>query len=120
MNFGMKKQLLLLVGFLGLGLTLVFNFPVFMPTGNKASMPFLNPSQMLFNNDQPLGAQKAEMNREPAMITGMWANINWVGGQGVSDSPRITSMMQSILGPELFVKYYPFLTMLFVGLSAWM
>ena len=120
MNFGFKKQLLLLVLFLGIALVLVFDFPAFMPTGNTASLPFLNPSQMLFDNDNPLGAQKAEMNREPNIMTGMWGNLNWVGGHGVSDSPRISSLTSSVLGPELFVKYYPFLTMMFLGFSAWL
>jgi len=120
MNFGFKKQLLLLVLFLGVGLALVFNFPAFMPAGDNAPMPFFNPSQMLFNNDNPLGAQKAEMNREPGMMTGMWGNLNWVGGEGVSDSPRVGSLTSSVLGPELFVKFYPFLTMVFLGFSAWL
>lgn len=115
MNLGFKKQLLLLVLFLGVALFVVFNYPAFMPTGNNAALPFINPSQMLFNNDGPLGYYNAEQNRVPQSIGGRFGNLYWMGGEGVGESPRISTTMLMILGPELYVKYYPFLALVFLG-----
>lgn len=120
MNFGFKKQLLLLVLVLGGALAIVFNFPAFMPAGDHAVMPLFTPSQMLFNNDNPLGWQNSEQNRLPGMMVGMWGNLNWVGGAGVSEAPSISTLASTILRPELFVKFYPFLSVLFLGFCAWL
>ncbi|MGZ4971291.1 MAG: hypothetical protein ACXWDN_00910, partial [Limisphaerales bacterium] len=120
MNFGFKKQLLLLVIFLGGALAIVFNFPAFMPAGDNAPSPFFNTSQMLFNNDNPLGWQMSEQNRLPGMMSAMWGNLNWVGGAGVSEAPSISTIASTILRPVLFVKYYPFLSVLFLGFCAWL
>lgn len=120
MNLGFKKQLLLLALFLGGALFVVFNTPAFMPTGNTASMPFINPSQMLFDNDAPLGYYKAEQDRVPDTMAGMFGNLYWVGGEGVGESPRISTTALTILGPELYVKYFPFLALCFLGFSVFL
>src|SRR5436190_3465942 len=118
--YGMKKQWVLLLLIVGIALAIVFNLPAFMPEGDNVAAPFINPSQMLFNNDNPLGAQHAGHNRLPSAFFGAWGNLNWVGGEAAGQSPRITSITAAILQPILFVKYYPLLSLLFVAFSAWL
>jgi hypothetical protein len=120
MNLGFKKQLLLLLLVLGGALVIIFNTPAFMPNGNHAALPFFNSSQMLFNNDNPLGAQMAEQNRLPGTIFGLWGNLNWVGGEGVGESPRVSTLTAALLRPEMFTKYFPFLSVMFLGFCAWL
>jgi hypothetical protein len=120
MNFGFKKQLVLLVLFLGGALAVVFDFPAMMPAGDNGPLPFINPTQMLFNNDNPLGAQMAEQNKLPGTIFGQWGNLNWVGGEGVGETPRISTLTATVLRPILFIKYFPFLSLLFVAFCAWL
>jgi hypothetical protein len=120
MNLGFKKQILLLVLFLGVALAVIFCFPAMMPAGDNAPLPFINPTQMLFNNDNPLGAQMAEMNKLPETIFGAWGNLNWVGGEGVGESPRISTLVGTVLRPTLYIKYFPFLSLLFLGFSVWL
>jgi hypothetical protein len=118
MNHGFKKYLLVLLLVLGGGLAVIFNFPAFMPVGNNAALPFLNPSQMLFDNDAPLGYYKAEQNHVPDSMFGTWGNLYWIGGEGVGEAPRVSTTALAILGPELYVKYFPFLSVLFLGFCA--
>ncbi|MDB6057967.1 MAG: hypothetical protein JWO95_1811, partial [Verrucomicrobiales bacterium] len=117
---GFKKQLLLLLLIVAGALVVVFDLPAFMPDGNHASQPLLNPSQMLFNNDNPLGWHKAEYNKLPGTIFGVWANLYWIGTEVIGDSPRLTSLAAAILHPILFVKYYPAISLIFLGFCAWL
>ena len=117
---GFKKQFLLLLLIAAAGLFVVFNLPAFRPDGNHAALPLVNPSQMLFNNDNPLGWQKAEYNRLPGTILGVWDNLYWIGGEVIGDAPRITNMVETILRPVLDVKFFPFLSLVFLAFCAWL
>lgn len=79
-----------------------------------------DPKEVLFANDLPLGAAKAEQNRLPARFTGNWLDSNWIGAEGVSAAPDITSLINTILPPVIVLKLYAPLTMLLLGLSAWL
>ncbi len=72
-----------------------------------------------FNNDSPLGALVAAQSKLPEGLFGMWANLNWLGTEGVI--PVSVSMMAAwLLGPLGYAKFWIPLACTFLGLSAWM
>jgi hypothetical protein len=77
------------------------------------------PHEILFNNDTPLGALKAEQGRLPDRFTGCWHDLAWLGGAGPTATPTLTTFVGTIMARELFLKIYAPLTLLFVGFSAW-
>jgi hypothetical protein len=79
-----------------------------------------DPKQVLFANDVPLGALKAEQSKLPGNFTGNWQDSNWIGGEGVSPAPSITAFLGTIFPPEILLKIYAPLTMLLLGLSVWL
>jgi hypothetical protein len=80
----------------------------------------LDPHQILFANDKPLGALEAECNRLPGRFAGTWSDVNWLGGQGPAASPSISVLLTTLLPPVAFLKIYAPFTLLFLGFSAWL
>jgi hypothetical protein len=80
----------------------------------------LVPHQILFANDVPLGARKAECNTLPGRFTGTWGDLSWLGGEGPAASPSITMFLATLLSPVLYLKVYAPFTLLFLGFSAWL
>jgi hypothetical protein len=80
----------------------------------------LDPHQILFANDAPLGARNAECNRLPGRFTGTWSNLSWLGGENPAASPDITMLLATLVSPVAFLKIYAPLTLLFLGFSAWL
>ena len=78
-----------------------------------------DPNKVLFANDLPLGALKAEQSKLPGTFTGNWQDANWIGSESVSAAPDVTALFGSLFSPELMVKIYPPVAMLFLGLCAW-
>ncbi|MEO7300300.1 MAG: hypothetical protein ABI042_17180 [Verrucomicrobiota bacterium] len=76
--------------------------------------------QILFSNDGPLGAIKAEENRLPANFSGNWQDANWIGGKSVSASPNVSAFLSMLFPPEIFLKLYGPFTLLLLGLSVWL
>jgi hypothetical protein len=97
----------LLLGLLGLALLLLF-------------AKSLEPNQILFANDSPLGARSAECNRLPGRFTGTWSDLSWLGGAGPAASPSITMVSLTLFSPVAWLKFYAPLTLLFLGFSAWL
>src|SRR5438876_803621 len=77
-----------------------------------------NPAYVLFSNDNPLGQVVASRNSQLAGFTGVWQNLNWLGGEGVSSLPSITTAFTLATTPELFERIYAPLSLLLVGISA--
>ena len=78
------------------------------------------PGYVLFANDGPLGAMKATQSNMPDGFLGVWQCLNWLGNEGVSAAPSVTSFMVTLFPGEIFLKIYPPLTLFFVGFSAWL
>ncbi|MEO8426896.1 MAG: hypothetical protein ABI651_07275 [Verrucomicrobiota bacterium] len=78
-----------------------------------------DPAQALFANDGPLGANKAAAMALPEAFKGIWHDLNWVGGWTGSALPTLTYVLNWILGPVGFAKFYAPITVLVLGLSAW-
>jgi hypothetical protein len=77
------------------------------------------PGWLIFSNDGPLGAISGDYVRAPEAFTGIWADLNWLGTNGGSLSSGITGLLQWILQPVLFSKFYAAFALLFLGTGAW-
>ena len=97
----------LLLGLLGLALLFLF-------------ARSLDPHQVLFANDSPLGARNAECNRLPGRFAGTWNDLSWLGGEAPAASPDITMLLATLLSPVAFLKIYAPFTLLFLAFSAWL
>jgi len=80
----------------------------------------LEPHQLLFDNDHPLGYRVAECNRLPGRFAGTWGDLSWLGGAAPAASPSITMLLATLLPPVAFLKMYAPCTMLFLGFAAWL
>jgi hypothetical protein len=97
----------LLLGLLGGGLLFLF-------------FNSLDPHQLLFDNDHPLGARMADCYRMPGRFMGTWSDLSWLGGEAPAASPSITMLLASVVSPVIFLKIYTPFTLLFLGFSAWL
>jgi len=77
-------------------------------------------SQVLFSSDGPLGANSAAAAAVPAGYTGMWQDLNWVGGRMGTAFPSLTYLLLWTLKPLGFAKFYAPITLLVLGLSVWL
>ncbi len=78
------------------------------------------PGHTLFSNDGPLSELVTRSHHLPARFTGCWQDLNVMGFNGGSASPDITLGMQWLLGPVLFSKFYAIISLLLLGMAAWM
>ena len=80
----------------------------------------LEPGQVMFSNDGPLGALYAQSDNVLQTFTGLWRPLNWVGNQDPSSQPDLTMGLFVLLrNPVLFSKLYAASALAFLGLSAW-
>jgi hypothetical protein len=77
------------------------------------------PHMLLVSPNGSLGLSKAASNQILDRLTGSWGTLNWVGGETVSRSMGVTSLLGTILSPELLLKIYAPMTLFLVGFSAW-
>jgi hypothetical protein len=80
----------------------------------------LAPHEVLFANDVSLGAMIDSADRLPGTFAGHWDNLEFLGGAIPSSSPSFSALLQTIFPPEIFMKIYAPMTMLFLGLGAWL
>ena len=52
-----------------------------------------NPSQALFANDGPLGAQVSDIYKMPGAFHSIWSNLYWVGSYGGNYAPNATGLL---------------------------
>lgn len=76
------------------------------------------PEMAAFANDGPLGAMMAACFQLPEAWKGIWADLNWIGGTGGVAPIDLTWVLNWILGPLYFIKFYPAITLIVLGLSA--
>ncbi len=72
-----------------------------------------------FSNDGPLGIVNAAFTRFPAAWLAVWADLNWLGMSGGSTPFDLTSLLAWLLGPLGFIKFYPGIAIVTLGLCAW-
>jgi hypothetical protein len=77
------------------------------------------PDFVHFSNDGPLGQQNAAWIQMPDSVTGMWADLNYLGGNAGTWTLSVTAILHYILAPVTFAKYYPILTLFLLGVGAW-
>lgn len=69
-----------------------------------------------FSNDGPLAVQKANYLALPGAWTGVWGDISWLGWNGGSMFPHITSTILYLFGPEGYSKFLVPISQFLVGL----
>jgi hypothetical protein len=77
------------------------------------------PDYVHFSNDGPLGQVNAAFGKMPGVLTGFWADLNDIGSNGGAAAPDITSVLYWILGPVDYSKFFQPLTLLVLGIGAW-
>lgn len=80
----------------------------------------LDPHQILFANDGPLGFLKSECNAMPSRFAGTWRDLSWLGGEAAAASPNISMFLLTLVSPVAYLKMYAPFTLLFLGFSAWL
>ena len=76
-------------------------------------------STALFSNDGPLGVNSSAANSLPETFKGAWHDLNWLGTYQGSALPSVTYGLFYLLGPVLYAKFYTPLSLLILGLAAW-
>src|SRR5579863_5672895 len=77
-----------------------------------------NPAYVMFSNDGPLGGIVAEQNSMPSVMNGLWVDLNWLGGEGVSQPPAVSSILRTILSPLMYAKLLCPFSIFFAGVCA--
>ena len=78
------------------------------------------PHRVCWDNDYPLGAMLDPSSRLPGTFAGHWETLYYIGGSPPSSSPSFSTLFQWIFPPEIFFKIYAPLTMLILGVGAWL
>ncbi len=78
------------------------------------------PNYVLFANDAPLGALKAQADIALSNFLGAWQDLNWIGEQAPSALPNLTYGFYLVLGPVGYAKFMAPLSLLLLGLSTWL
>lgn len=78
------------------------------------------PGQYLFFNDTPLGQSQAAAYQFPGAFVGRWIDLSWLGIEIPSAAPDISTMIASVTSTPGYYKFFIPLTLLIVGLSAWL
>lgn len=76
-------------------------------------------NQIIFSNDNPLGAISSKWYRPPQGFFGLWEDMNVFGFAAGSLPFSVTYLTMWALGALLYAKFYVPLAIGFVGCSAW-
>lgn len=80
-----------------------------------------DPDQVSFSNDAPVGAIQATCRAVPDVLTGVWVDLNWVGGPEPTPALNLSMLIRLItkaIGVGLNHVYAP-ASLLTVGLCGW-
>jgi hypothetical protein len=77
------------------------------------------PYQVFWANDISLGAFMESCDRLPDAIFACWADYWWLGGPSLAYPPNLSNFCMALLTPEVHLKFYAPLSMLFLGFGAW-
>jgi hypothetical protein len=76
------------------------------------------PHQVHWANDIPLGAMLDPSARLPGTFAGHWITLTYIGAPAPSSCPSLTTLLQMVFPPEIFLKIFLPLSMLFLGVGA--
>lgn len=79
----------------------------------------LNTAFVVFSNDGPLGGVIAAQNQMPGILTGLWQDLNWLGGATPTPSPTLSSLIRLVLPPVAFQKFFCPASLFILGVCAW-
>src|SRR5438309_789608 len=79
-----------------------------------------NSDDVLFSNDGPLGAVKAQADYHWKNLAGIWQDLNWLGGKQLGGFLSLNYFFFGVLGPLLYSKFIAPISLLVLGLSAWL
>ncbi len=79
----------------------------------------LDPNEVVFSNDGPYGGMVAEHNRMPAILTGYWRDLNWIGDQQPTPSPAISTALRLVTTPLIYSKIFCPAAIFILGICAW-
>lgn len=78
------------------------------------------PNHVMWANDYALGAFKADSSKMTESYTGIWVDHWWIGTEVPANSPNVSTILLTIISPEMFLKVFTPFTMLVLGFSAWL
>ncbi|PYK99879.1 MAG: hypothetical protein DME19_07090 [Verrucomicrobia bacterium] len=78
------------------------------------------PEEVVFSNDGPLGAVAAQAGFAWKNLLGYWQDLNWLGGKQPAGFLAIGYAIFALVGPLLYAKFIAPISLLFLGLSAWL
>lgn len=71
-----------------------------------------------YSNDGPYGLQAAECTSMPSTISGMWFDLGWLGNEGISASPDVTTALLSIFPLHTYMNLFYPVSLFIVGICA--
>ena len=77
------------------------------------------PRYVVASNDGPLGFFSARLNQPPSSFFSVWADLNWLGINAGAFVAIISRTFLWLLGAVGYSKFYAALTVLILGVSAW-
>lgn len=77
------------------------------------------PDYVHFSNDGPLGQQQSNWSQMPSGISGMWQDLNFVGGNSGTYTLSVTALLHAVLSPVAIAKFYPVIAIFIMSLGAW-
>jgi len=78
-----------------------------------------HPDKVIFSNDGPHGLISAAALDYSKMLTGAWIDLNWLGVSAGAAPPSLNTGLFLALGPLYFSKFLAPLSVLFLGICAW-
>jgi hypothetical protein len=82
--------------------------------------PAFLPHYVFWANDVPLGAMLDSSARLPGTLAGHWSDVDYIGGTVPSPSPALSTLLQIVLSPQIYLKIFAPFTMFTLGLGAWL
>lgn len=79
----------------------------------------LAPGEVMFSNDGPVGELMSACHQLPSRFAGCWEDLHSIGYREGAAIPDISFILQWLLQPVLFSKFYAPLALVLLGLSAW-
>ena len=76
------------------------------------------PNKVVYGNDDPLGMMAAQQTSMPSILSGLWADLNWFGNEGLSPSPTVTSALLLMAPPRVFMNIFYAAALFIVGIGA--
>lgn len=77
------------------------------------------PHRVFWANDVPLGAMLDPSAQLPGTFAGHWGILYYIGGSSPSSSPSLSTLLQMIVSPYVYLRIFAPLTMLVLGVGAY-